>query len=117
MGYSDDFRYDLAVGNAAENEFSGILKNSLVEVKYDLQAHRTGNEFIEFESRGEPSGIATTRAQWWTFKIDDTTFITIGVDELKDRCRQIYKDRGSITGGDSQSSKGILLPIRKLISK
>jgi hypothetical protein len=117
MEYNNDFKYDLKVGQGAENEFAEILENSLVEVKYDLQASVTGNVFVEFESRGKASGIATTEAFWWTFKIAEGTFITIDVEDLKVKCRKVYVERGFVKGGDSNTSKGVLLPVRKLISK
>ena len=117
MKYNSDFRYDLKVGVDAENEFASILENSLVEVKYDLQVGNTGNLFVEFESRGKPSGLATTEALWWVFKISETLYITVDVDDLKEICRKVYAEDGYIEGGDWNSSKGVLLPVRNLFSK
>lgn len=114
MKYNSDFKYDLEVGNEAENEFAALLSNSKVEVKYDIMAKYTGNVFIEFESRGKPSGLATTKADFWVIKVDKS-FITFKVDDLKSVCRKWYKDNGSIVGGDSDTSKGLLIPIKHLL--
>jgi hypothetical protein len=114
MKHNSDFKYDLEVGNVAENEFAALLSNSKVEVKYDIMAEHTGNVFVEFESRGKPSGIATTQAHFWVIKVAKS-FITFKVDDLKDICRKWYKDNGSTLGGDSDTSKGVLIPIKYLL--
>jgi hypothetical protein len=114
MEYNSDFKYDLQIGNEAENEFAALLSNSKVEVKYDIMAEHTGNVFVEFESRGNPSGIAKTQADFWVIKVAKS-FITFKVDDLKDICREWYKEKGSILGGDSNTSKGVLIPITYLL--
>ena len=40
-----------------------------VEVKEDERAKETGNVVIEYESRGKPSGIATSKADFWVLRI------------------------------------------------
>ena len=42
------------------------------EVKEDLIAWKTEMVAIEFESRYRPSGISTTKADWWIYRIVDT---------------------------------------------
>ena len=61
MKHNNDFKYDLVVGELKESELSDILSNSKIEIKYDLMAHKTGNVFVEYESRGKPSGISKTQ--------------------------------------------------------
>ena len=41
----------------------------LFEVKEDVRASDTGNIVVECESRGKPSGIQTTKADFWLFRI------------------------------------------------
>ena len=65
MNYNNDFRYDLKVGQAKEEELGNIFNSSTIEVKYDLQALQTNNVYVEYFSRGKKSGIATSQADYW----------------------------------------------------
>lgn len=113
MKYNNDFRYDLSIGQLKEKELNEVLSNSKIEVKYDLRALETGNVFVEYESRGSPSGIATTESEWYCFAIG-YTFHFIKTKVLMDRCRIYLKSNRDIVGGDEDTSKGILLPIIEL---
>lgn len=113
MNYNRDFKYDLKIGQIKEENLNEILSNSLIEVKYDLKALETGNVFVEYESRGKPSGIATTLSDWYCFAISDT-FHFISTKDLSDRCRKYLKSNRDVLGGDNNTSKGILLPIKEL---
>jgi hypothetical protein len=113
MDFNSDFRFDLKIGQIKEEELHDILSNSLIEVKYDLKALETGNVFVEYESRGKPSGIATTQSEWYCFAIADT-FHFIKTKDLAERCRKYLSTRRDIAGGDDNTSKGILLPTKEL---
>ena len=65
MNFNNDFRYDLEVGKEGERIVDSLFKDKLVEVKRDSWVSRSGNIAIEYESRGKPSGIATTKADYW----------------------------------------------------
>ena len=67
MQHNSDFRYDLKRGQEAEEWFAGLLTSDSIECKRDYRAHDTGNVFVEFESRGKPSGIRKTEAEHWAF--------------------------------------------------
>jgi len=41
----------------------------LIEYKQDMECFRTGNVFVEFESREKPSGINTTKSDMYLYKI------------------------------------------------
>lgn len=41
------------------------------ELKTDRLSHKTGNVFVEFMSRGKESGIKTSKADIWIFRIVD----------------------------------------------
>lgn len=114
MNYNSDFRFDLKIGQIKEKELNEILSDSLIEVKYDLKALDTGNVFVEYESRGNPSGIATSHSDWYCFAIGDT-FHFIKTKELSNRCRKYLKSNRDILGGDDNTSKGILLPTKELL--
>ena len=78
MKYSSSFTHDLNFGESGEDWVNGIFaKGKKVEVKTDRMTHKTGNVFIEYESRGKPSGIATTDADYWVYKIDEVGFAII----------------------------------------
>lgn len=114
MNYNNDFRYDLKVGQAKEEELGRIFDSSTIEVKYDLQALQTGNVYVEYFSRGKKSGIATSQADYWCFAFG-STFHLISLEDLKSRCRKYFGTSRDRKGGDMNTSKGILLPIKELL--
>jgi hypothetical protein len=117
MKYNNDFKYDLEVGNLAEKEIGELLQSGhKIEVKKDLQAHSTGNVFVEYKSRNKPSGIATSLAEWYAFYLEPQ-IVFIKTEALKIKCRKYLGKRRDIAGGDSNTSKGILLPLKELIEK
>jgi len=115
MKQNSDFRYDLKVGQVKEKELADILSTKTIEVKYDLQALKTGNVFVEYYNlrSNKPSGISTTEADYYCFAIKDT-FHLIKTDVLKNRCRKYIGTKKDILGGDENTSKGIILPINEL---
>ena len=115
MDYNNDFKYDLKIGQIKEKELGEIFSNKTVEVKYDLQALDTKNVYVEYESRGKPSGIAKSDADYYCFCFGET-FHLIKTTILKSKCRKHLKTNRDKKGGDSNTSKGILLPIIELLS-
>ena len=118
MKYSSSFQYDLKIGEAAEDWVNDLFSNGKkIEVKNDLMAHKTGNIYIEFQSRGKPSGLAKTIADYWIYRINQSDFaLIIEVNKLKQVCREFYKSGKYLkVGGDDNTSKGFLIPIHVLI--
>ena len=115
MHYNNDFKYDLKVGQTKEYELGLIFNSKKIEVKYDLQALKTGNVFVEYFSRGKKSGISITEADYYCFAFGKI-FILVETLELKIKCRKYLNTKRDIKGGDSNTSKGILLPIKELIT-
>ena len=115
MEFKSNFEYDLVFGQEGEMSFAD-LTNKKIEVKRDRIAHKTGNIFIEYESRGKPSGIATSKADFYAYYIADIC-ILITLDKLKSICREYLNTTKDIVGGDKNTSKGILLPIIKLFKE
>lgn len=113
MEYCSDFRYDLKVGNIKEEELADIFSNKKVEVKYDQLSLKTGNIFVEYESRGKKSGLARTEAEYYCWAFGDT-FHIIKTKDLKERCRKYIGTSRDTIGGDNNTSRGILLPITEL---
>jgi hypothetical protein len=116
MKHNGDFKYDLKVGQVKEKELADILQGSTIEVKRDLKTKETGNVFVEYYNlrSKKPSGISTTEAEFYCFAVEDT-FHIIKTDVLKNRCRNYLGTNKDVLGGDSNTSKGILLTIKELI--
>jgi hypothetical protein len=113
MQYNNDFRHDLKVGMTKEKELGEIFAGKTIEIKYDIQAPQTGNVFVEYASRGKLSGISTSEAEYYCFCLGDT-FHLIKTEQLKKVCRKYINTNRDILGGDSNTSKGVLLPIKEL---
>ena len=121
MSGGADSRFDINLleGKVSESELFDILQT--VEVKKDFKTHQTGNIAVEFESRGKPSGIATTEAKWWAFvlvnKDFDNTMITLfKTDELMKACRKYVNTNRDVYGGDDDTSRMILLPLKDTLT-
>ena len=115
MKHNSDFKYDLKVGMVAEKILAELLENKTIEVKRDLQAIKTGNIYIEYESRDKPSGLSNTQADFYCYFITDGRMFLIETEELKELCRKYIGTDRDRRGGDSDTSKGILLPLTDLI--
>ena len=115
MEFNNDFKYDLKVGQVAEKLLAELLTNKKIEVKRDLKAIQTGNIFVEYFSRGKKSGLAISEADYYCYFITDTRLFLIKTEDLKTLCRKYLDTSRDIKGGDSNTSKGVLLPIKDLI--
>lgn len=132
MDFNGDFKYDLALGQLGEGWVGKMLSSKTIEVKFDFACYRTGNFYIEYESRGKPSGIATTKADYWMLiastekgvelkkqlrdiEKDDVLYsIMLSTEQLKELCRTKYY-RKNVSGGDSNTSTGILIKLKDLL--
>lgn len=97
--FNNDFRFDVEV----EHEDETVR----YEVKHDLMAMQTGNTVIEYESRGKSSGISTTQADIWVYKIGND-FYTISVPKLREVIDQGLYSR-KVNGGDFGSNTRMYL--------
>ena len=110
MEYNSDFRYDLKVGQVAEQALAKIFEGKKVEVKRDRKAKLTGNVFVEYESRGKPSGLATSEADYWCFVVEET-FILLAAERLKEIVEPLKGTDKERRGGDNNTSVGVLIRI------
>lgn len=84
-----DFDIDFRAGQAGEQSVATMLSIDTVEVKTDLQWHKTGNLYIETEyfSREEQrwvhSGISTTKATHWAFELGGVALV-VPTKDLRD---------------------------------
>lgn len=117
MNFCSDFRHDLEVGQIGEKLLNDILNFKTIEVKRDSWIHKSGNIAIEFESRGKPSGIAKSTADWWAIifsgEYKDKYILMIESSKLKEIAR-IYYRKGNIKEmGDDNTSKAVLIPLKE----
>lgn len=117
MKYSNSFYYDLDFGEKAEDWVKNVFSDGTkVEVKFDRMAHLTGNLFVEVYSRGKASGISTTKANYWIFKIKEKDYtLIVSTKKLKELCRIVYQTDGFVKGGDNNTSDGLLIPIKLIL--
>lgn len=77
------------------------------EIKEDFMCEETGNVSVEFKSRGKPSGIMVSKAEWWLYKVhqeDNKIGVYVNrLDELKGMVRQRLFTR-KVNGGDRNSN-------------
>jgi len=110
-------------GQIAEEKLRELLTNGSgnvkIEVKREGKIDYTGNFFFEYESRGEPSGLAVTKSNWWAVsvkKYNDNVILLFGVKWLKAHLRTLLKEGravlkpgGDKDGGEEGTSRGVLV--------
>ena len=109
------FTKDLSYGKKHEKLVMKSMEN--FELKTDRMAHKTGNVYVEFQSRGKDSGIRTSKSDTWIFKIvskgDRHLYsIQIPLTRLK---KLVSTDYRIVPGGDNLTSRGYLVPLTDLI--
>ena len=109
------FTKDLSYGKKHEKLVMKSMEN--FELKTDRMAHKTGNVYVEFQSRGKNSGIRTSKSDTWIFKIvskgDRHLFsVQIPLTRLK---KLVSTDYRIVPGGDNLTSRGYLVPLTDLI--
>jgi hypothetical protein len=107
------FDIDLSYGKEREHRFSELI-HSTIEVKSDRKANKTGNVYVEYESRGKPGGIDATCAETWAQEVDKDVFVVMPVQRMKELVRQRLEKYGPVLGGDGHTSKGVLLRVAEL---
>jgi hypothetical protein len=116
MKYNNDFRFDLEIGQKYETKLAELLGKK-IEVKRDFKCLETGNIFVEYASRNKLSGIATSEADYYCYWLSDYHFIMVEKEKLKNICKRYLETNRDVLGGDSNTSRGILLPLKEFIKK
>ena len=122
---NNDFKYDLKIGQAKENELASILSDSTIEVKYDKYSNDTF--FIEVCSkrfkmgkwRIVESGLSKTEATHYALIKSNITIIITTIDLMCIVSNHIKKSGLSfkenlVSGGDGMRTKGILITIEEI---
>ena len=111
------FDIDLSYGVIQEQKVLDIFQNSKIEVKSERDLWiKSGNIVIEFESRGKPSGISTTEADYWFHNLvkgeDIITTLVFPVEGLKDYISM--NNPRIVKGGDNRTSNLYLINLQDL---
>ena len=111
---------DLAHGKAGEAFLRRILAGKH-ETKRDRKTWETRNVVVEFECRGQPSGIATTESKWWSFVLDGPdgkpySTVTVPLARLLTIAGRRYAEGYWRYGGDDNQAKMVLVPVAMLVA-
>jgi hypothetical protein len=104
--------YDIIVKYNAQTSIEFETK---YEIKADRLSYKTGNVCIEIANCGRPSGITSTKSDYWGYfviKPDGYDLYLIPTEELKQMVNP--KNYKVIRGGDGKKSELILIPISHL---
>lgn len=86
--------------------------NAAYEVKADRYAHRTNCCFVEYECNGKPSGLTSTKADYYMYFAvkpnQDYDCYRIPVDALRKACE---KPLATKSGGDGFRVKGHIVSL------
>ena len=115
MEYNSDFSHDLKIGQDEEVWLGSLLQSKTGEGKRGFKCGITGNVFVEYESRGKPSGLGTSLADFWAFILDGQRVVIVPTEHLKRVAMVYYNQNKVVTGGDSNTSKGVLVPVKELL--
>ena len=125
MTYNPNFDIDLQFGLIYEKRLKRLLKeDGKIEVKTERDTWATtGNIAVEIRFKGQPSGLAKTKADWWfhilTLDGEMVTMVCFPVDKLKQIVKELLDKKlvKKVMGGDNNDSELLLVPIDKLLSK
>ena len=117
MNVKSNFVNDLQFGEKHEDELKLAIEGE-IEAKADRLCQKTGNVYVETESRGKPSGINVTTAKFWGFclwleKREAQTWVLIPTKILKKLMTKYPKK----AGGDNHTSKGHIIPKGDLLNQ
>jgi len=119
MNNDKRFDIDLEYGKVFEQKVADMLQNSKIEVKTERDKwSKTGNIVVEFESRGRPSGIATTEADYWfhNLAIGNNIVMTLVFPVYKLRSYIAKNMPKMIRGGDNNTSRMYLINLTDLVT-
>src|SRR4029077_10818669 len=110
---TEAFDWGLRKGTEAELQASRVFEEGLferVEVKADEVWPRTGRLAIEYECRGKPSGIATTKATSWVYPLHGA-YLVVPTKRLHELAQEAWRQGQRAEGGDVEDGR----PTSKLV--
>ena len=110
------FDIQLRQGQMLEEQLKQFFTGQSIEVKSERYIWEiTGNLFIEYEYKDQPSGIAATTADFWALcLIRDEQLLQMYIvptDTLKRITRRYCGTERDVIGGDLKMSRGITVPL------
>jgi len=108
------FDFDLTEAKYNEGKLAKVLSYGLIELKTEYKGLETGNFFLEYESHGKPSGIATTDSQYWIIELPRRCYVVIEAERLRKLGRIAFKENRKL-GGDFNTSRGVTIPLTWLV--
>ena len=125
LNNNSKFDVDLQFGQEGEKWLIWLgTDQAKIEVKTERDTWATtGNAVFEFKSRGKPSGISVTQADYWLhiFREKDQAVMCFmfRMFELKEFLRLVFRNPQNYNarickGGDDNTSEVILLPISQM---
>lgn len=122
MSYQPDFDLDFTRGKVGEDlvgSFLQALEGGTVEVKTDYRVTETGNVYVETwqyrqpdMSDKRPSGINTSKADYWCFASPDGEgFVMISATRLK----QLLKETNPRQVGQPKFSEKTMASLGRLV--
>ena len=114
------FDIDLAYGVVFEQAVADMLQHSKIEVKTERDLWiKSNNIVIETSSRGKPSGISTTEAEYWFHNLVKDgkilTTLVFPVNVLQNYIKE--KSPRVVKGGDDGTSLLYLINLTDLFKK
>jgi len=124
MKHDADFDDSLGIGLEGERLLRLIAEaymargEDAVQVKNDQKVSNSGNLYVERKSRGKVSGIDDSHSPYWAFVLDGDEFkrniiVIIKTERLREICQRL--GYGNVKGGNSDTSRGYLVPVDKLV--
>jgi hypothetical protein len=111
LNYEDTYRYDILARWAVSKMFwedgKPHYRDVKIEVKEDFVGETTGNVGLEFECRGKPSGIQTTEADYYIYKLHTRSHTIQFVLHDTGVIKQMIEDKlyfRIVNGGDEGSN-------------
>lgn len=90
-----------------------------IEIKEDFSCQRTGNVGLEYECRGKPSGIETSKADYYLYKVHKPdgvkSLYIISTDKLKKMVENKLFFRTVVGGDVGSGSKNYLFKLNIII--
>lgn len=123
-GYNPDFDIDLRIGQKAELLTEQFLRGVMdtVEVKSDLVWANTNRVYLEHECRRkdgwQPSGIASTKADYWALVLGETIILLIPTWALQAAHRKALDPALRLTREEKDGShptRGVAIPTQLLL--
>ena len=107
--FGEDSRWDFIMTSTRG------ARDKTFEMKSDSKTHETGNVIIEYESRGKPSGISTSKSDYYLYEVekpDSSDYYLIPTEKIRELIKNHMKSQfyvRTVVGGDVGSQTKMYL--------